>query len=120
MSSGYSTNEDLARSYLWWPYLDSEIESVVKECTTCQHTLKSPSEAPLHPWEWPNEPWSRLHIDYVRPIHNQMMLIIVDSHSKWIDVHVTTSSSASVTIEKLMSTFATHGLPHTIVWNNCE
>ena len=47
-----------------------------------------------------------------------MMLIIVDSHSKWIDVHVTTSSSASVTIEKLMSSFATHGLPHTIVSDN--
>ena len=64
---------------------------------------------------WPNERWSRLHIDYVGPIHNQMMLLIVDSHSKWIDVHVTTSSNASVTIEKLMSSFATYGLPHTIV-----
>ena len=110
--------KNLARSNLWWPYLDSDIESVVKECTTCQHKLKSPSEAPLHPWEWPNEPWGRLHIDYAGPIHNLIMLIIVDSHSKWIDVHVTTSSNASVTIEKLMSSFATHGLPHTIVSDN--
>ena len=67
---------------------------------------------------WPNEPWSRIHIDYAGPIHNQMMLIVVDSHSKWIDVHVTTSSSASVTIEKLMSSFAIHGLPHTSVSDN--
>ena len=82
---------NLARSYLWWPYLDYGIESVVKEGTTCQHKLKSPSEAPIHnPWEWPNEPWSRHHIDYAGPIHNQMMFIIVDSHSKWIDVHVIT------------------------------
>ena len=115
---GIVRSKNLARSYLWWPYLDSDIESVVKECTTCQHKLKSPSEAPLHPWEWPNEPWSRIHIDYAGPIHNQMILIIVDSHSKWIDVHVTTSSNASVTIEKLMSSFATHGLPHTIVSDN--
>ena len=99
-----------ARSYLWWAYLDSDIESVVKECTTCQHKLKSPSEAPLHQWECPHEHWSRLHIDYAGPIHNQMMFIIVDSHSKWIDVHVT--------IEKMMSSFATHGLPHTIVSDN--
>ena len=34
--------KNLARNYLWWPYLDSDIESVVKECTTCQHKLKSP------------------------------------------------------------------------------
>ena len=65
-----------------------------------------------------NEHWSRLHIDYVGPSQNQMMLIIVDPHSKWIGVHVTTSSNASVTIEKLMSSFATHGLPHTIVSDN--
>ena len=47
-----------------------------------------------------------------------MMLITVDSHSKWIDVHVTTSNNASVTIEKLMSSLATHSLPHTIVSDN--
>ena len=46
------------------------------------------------------------------------MPIIVDSHSKWIDVHVTTSSNSSVTIEKRMFSFATHGLPHTIVLDN--
>ena len=110
--------KNLARSYLCWPYLDYDIESFVKKCTTCQHKLKSPSEAPIHPWEWPNEPWSRIDIDYAGPIHNQMMPIIVDSHSKWIDVHATTSSNASVTIDKLMSSFDTHGLPHTIVSDN--
>ena len=108
--------KNLARSYFWWPYLDSDIESVVKECTTkTQITIRSPitsmgvAKCILR---------SRLHIDYAGPIHNQMMLIIVNSHSKWIDVHVTKSSNASVTIEKLMSTFATHGLPHTIVSDN--
>ena len=47
-----------------------------------------------------------------------MMLIIVDSHSKWNDVNVTTSINASMTIEKLMFSFAIHGLPHTIVSDN--
>ena len=47
-----------------------------------------------------------------------MMLIIGDSHSKWIDAHVRTSSNATVTIEKPMSSFATHGLHHTIVLDN--
>ena len=47
-----------------------------------------------------------------------MMLIIVDSRSKWMYVHATTPSNASVTIEKLMFSFPTHGLPHTIVSGN--
>ena len=42
----------------------------------------------------------------------------MDSHSKWIDVHVITSSNASVTMEKLLFSFATHGLHHTIVSDN--
>ena len=108
----------LARSYVWWPLIDTDIESVVKECNMCQQRHKSPSASPLHPWEWPQEPWSRLHIDYAGPIRDKMLLIIVDAYSKWIDVHVTNSSTASVTIQKLLITFATHGLPRTIVSDN--
>ena len=48
----------------------------------------------------------------------KMLLVIVDAHSKWIEVHVTTSSTAAVTIEKLRSTFATHGLPNVLVSDN--
>ena len=110
--------KSLARSYLWWPLLDMDIESVVKECAKCQHKQKAPAAAPLHPWEWPKEPWSRLHVDYAGPIHDKMLLIIVDAHSKWIDVHVTSSSTAATTIEKLMLSFSTHGLPNTIVSDN--
>jgi len=37
-----------------------------------------------------------------------MLLVIIDVHSKWIDVHVTNASTSQATIEKLMQTFATH------------
>ena len=91
---------------------------MVKECNMCQQRHKSPSASPLHHCEWPQEPWSRVHIDYAGPIRDKMLLIIVDAHSKWIDVHITNSSTASVTIQKQSITFATHGLPRTIVSDN--
>ena len=47
-----------------------------------------------------------------------MLLIIVDAHSNWIDVHITNSSTVSVTIPKLLITFSTHGLTRTIVSEN--
>ena len=90
----------LAWSYVWRPLIDTDIESVVKECNMCQQRHKSPSASPLHLWEWPQEPWSRLHIDYAGPIRDKMLLIIVDAYSKWIYVHVTNSSTASATIQK--------------------
>ena len=108
----------LARSYVWWPLIDTDIESVVKEFNMCQQRHISQAASPLHSWEWLQEPWSRLHIDYAGPIRDKILLIIVDAHSKCIDVHVTNSSTASETIQKLLITFATHGLPRTIVSDN--
>lgn len=51
---GVSRMKSLARSYIWWPGLDSEIESKVRSCSTCQVNRPSPTKAPLHPWEWPS------------------------------------------------------------------
>ena len=77
-----------------------------------------PAEAPLHPWEFPGRPWSRLHIDYAGPVQGKMISVIVDSYSKWIEAHVVTTATATATINKLRLTFATHGLPDIIVSDN--
>ncbi|XP_043200519.1 uncharacterized protein K02A2.6-like isoform X3 [Amphibalanus amphitrite] len=64
-------------------------------------------------------PWQRLHIDYAGPMEGgHWLLIIVDSYSKWVDVHITTSTSAAVTIDRLRQTFACHGLPLVLVSDN--
>ena len=50
---GVSRMKSLARCYIWWPQMDSEIEKLVLSCTVCQETRPSPATAPLHPWAWP-------------------------------------------------------------------
>ena len=59
---------------------------LVKKCTTCQESRPSPPVAPLHPWEWPSQPWSRLHLDFAGPFLGRMFLVLIDSHSKWMDI----------------------------------
>ena len=86
--SGSNKMKALARSYVWWPKMDSEIEAMVKDCTVCQGSQSLPSVAPLHPWEWPTQPWSRLHLDFAGPFMGHMFLILVDAHSKWIEAHI--------------------------------
>ena len=72
----------LARCYVWWPSMEQELEQKVKECTQCQELQNSPPQVPSHPWEWPQRPWARLHIDYAGPFMGKMFLITVDAHSK--------------------------------------
>ena len=66
--------------------------------------------APLHPWEWPSKPWSQIHMDFAGPYQSYMFLVIIDAHSKFIDVQLVQSITSTKCIEKLCDIFATHGL----------
>ena len=45
--------------------------------------------------------------------------VIVEARTKWMDIHYTGNSCTSaITIEKLRDSFATHGLPDTLVSDN--
>ena len=83
---------------MWWPNMDKEIEDVDKQCDTCQSSRFLPPVAPLHPWEWPQEPWSRLHIDFSGPLLGHIFLVLIDAHSKWLEVHIMRSISAVPTV----------------------
>ena len=111
---GISRMKSLARGYLWWPSMDFDIEQYVKDCHTCQSQCPQPSLAPVHFWDIPQQPWNRLHLDFAGPFLGHMYLILVDAHSKWIDVVLMHTITSANTIEKLQSIFAIHGLPKTI------
>ncbi|KAL6471846.1 hypothetical protein MHYP_G00204960 [Metynnis hypsauchen] len=115
---GIPRMKGLARSYMWWPNIDAEVEALVKACATCQENRNSPPVAPLHPWEVPDKPWRRIHIDYAGPWMGRMFLIIVDAYSKWIDAYSVSSSTSAVTIECLRTSFSQHGIPEIIVSDN--
>ena len=115
---GASKMKSLTRAYIWWPKLDSDIENLARSCTTCQQTSALPTRAPLHPWEWPSQPWSRLHLDFAGPFLGHMYLVTVDAYSKWLDVQIMKSITSENTIAKLKDIFTTHGLPQKIVTDN--
>ena len=50
--------------------------------------MPSLATAPLHPWQWPDKLWSHLHLDFVGPFLGKMDLVLVDAHSKWMEVVV--------------------------------
>ena len=110
--------KSVARSYLWWPGLDRDIEKIAQSCEACQQNKNAPPPAPLHPWSWPTKPWQRLHIDFVGPFLGTNFLVIVDAHSKWPEIFEMTNTSTAKTIATLRHLFSTYGLPEQIVSDN--
>ena len=98
---GIARMKSLSRSYVWWPGIDKDIEIRIKSCTQCQQNQKTPAKAPLHPWDWPERPWMRLHIDYAGPFLGKMFLVVVDAHWKWLEVVSVPSATSLHTIAKL-------------------
>ena len=90
----------------------------LKHCEQCAMLQKSPSPVPLHPWEWPNRPWTRIHVDYAGPFMGKMFLVLINAHSKWMEVQPVCSATPSNTISALRTIFATFGLPEILVSDN--
>lgn len=115
---GMCAMKRLARERVWWPGIDADIEETVKVCNTCQQLQPNMPKVPISPRKYPDGPWHRIHMDYAGPIDGKMLLVIVDSFSKWPDVWITSSVSAQDTIDSVRLTFATHGLPKVVVTDN--
>ena len=107
----------LARSYVWWPGIDQDIESTVRACSDCSKVANTPPTAPLHPWSWPQRPWQRVHIDFAEH-QGQHYFVLIDAHSKWPEVVPMRNTTTEKTIEILRNQFASHGLPEEVVSDN--
>ncbi len=110
--------KSVARSYVWWPEMDQNIEDLAKSRTSCQSAKNAPAVAPLHPWVWPTKPWQRIHVNFASPFLGKMFYIIVDAHSKWPKVDEMSSTSTAATIEVWGHMFASFGLPLQLVSDN--
>ncbi len=109
----------LARSYVWWPEIDLQIEGMAKGCSGCQRVQHAPKCSPLYPWEWPSTPWQRVHVDFAGPFLGMMFLVVVDANSKWPEVIIMHSkTTTSKTMEALRTVLARNGLPEQFVSDN--
>ena len=77
-----------------------------------------PTKAPLHPWEWATVPWQHIQINYASSFQNSMFLVVVDAHSKWLEVIPVSSTTSGTTIEVVHDLFARFAIPEQIVSDN--
>ncbi|XP_014204270.1 uncharacterized protein K02A2.6-like [Copidosoma floridanum] len=96
----------LARSYVWWPGLDGDVERIAKSCEACLKYNDSPPRSSLHVCDWPDVPGMRIHADFLGPVEGRMYLVIIDAHSKWVDIKPMRDISSKSTIEAFKEYFA--------------
>ncbi|CAB3238863.1 unnamed protein product [Arctia plantaginis] len=114
---GVNKMKTLARNYVYWPNLDMDLENVCRSCEPCRTVRDAPPRDTLHPWEFPLFPWQRLHADFAEHL-GKRYLLVVDAHSKWIEVLPMARTDAQSTITALMSVFGRFGLPSQLVTDN--
>ncbi|KRX30714.1 Uncharacterized protein T06_7005, partial [Trichinella sp. T6] len=90
----------LARSYVWWPKLDSEIENLsFTTARACAQVGISKNSV----------------ISHTRPIFGKNFLIVVDAFSKWLELRLLKNTTSELVILCLRQIFSINGLPDIIV-----
>ncbi|XP_011859929.1 PREDICTED: uncharacterized protein K02A2.6-like [Vollenhovia emeryi] len=110
--------KSIARRYCWWPGIDHDLETVVRNCASCNAVRKEPTKVEGQSWEEAERPFQRVHIDFAGPFKGQYFFVLVDAFSKWPEVHVTKDMTTQSVIQKCKQIFATFGIPEIIVSYN--
>ncbi|KAL0894785.1 hypothetical protein ABMA27_013312 [Loxostege sticticalis] len=115
---GITKTKSAARSRIWWPGIDGDIERWVGACATCASLRAAPPREPPAPWPKAAAPWQRVHIDYLS-IGQRVYLVIVDSFSKWLEcLYMHNGTSTRALISKLKCIFSIFGIPNVLVSDN--
>lgn len=107
----------VARSYVWWPHIDKDIEHYAKSCSVCQGTYNIPKEIIKTKWHLCTYPLERVHIDFFH-LNGNTFLLVVDAFSKYLDVKLMNKTDAKSVTSQLNNFFTVFGLAKTLVTDN--
>nr|XP_040577570.1 uncharacterized protein K02A2.6-like [Lepeophtheirus salmonis] len=107
--------KSVARSVIWWPGFDNDVEDFVSACRTCQESAPAPASQ-FTPFS-PANVWERVHVDYGK-IKGKDFLILMDAGSKWIEAAYMTNTSSEATLRQLFAWFSRFGFPEKIHSDN--
>ena len=117
---GLVRTKAIVREKIWFPQLDSTVESMIKDCLACQATTTLPKpREPLQMTPMPKKAWTHLAADFYGPLPTgEHLLVIIDEHSRYPVVEIVHSTSANTVIPILDKVFAMFGTPECIKTDN--
>lgn len=106
-----------ARTAVYWPGINADIEQMVSTCDTCiKHQAKQPKE-PLTITDIPEEPWQKVGTDIFH-LGGKNYLLVIDYLSNYPEMALLSNMSATCVITHMKSIFARHGIPQIVHSDN--
>jgi transposase InsO family protein len=116
---GLCRTKQLLREKVWFPGIDKHTERMINTCTACQANSQADKPEPLRMSQLPPTPWHTIHADFCGPFPSGAYLfVLIDAYSRYPEVDIVNSTSASSIIPKLNRVFATHGIPAVVCSDN--
>ena len=104
----------LARSAVFWPNINRDIDMIVDKCAECLQQRNNPAREKLIPHTVPSRAWQKLGIDLFQ-FGGKRFQIVVDYFSKWIEVgQVPRNAVSSDVLGHLNDIFTRFGYPECI------
>ena len=112
------------REHYWWPGMDGEVDSLLRNCALCSIHGKSakPCRPPVQRVAMPAGPWTRVVIDAIGPLKGPAAerygLVLVDAFSRWPEVAFMPEVTSPAVIEFLQAVFGREGIPQELLSDN--
>ncbi|KAI4891972.1 hypothetical protein NFI96_009139, partial [Prochilodus magdalenae] len=106
-----------ARSAVYWPGINRDIENMVGKCDTCNKYQSKQAREPMLIPDLPTAPWEKVGTDLFH-CNGKDYLLVIDYYSNFPEIALLSSTTASTVIMHMKSIFARHGIPKTVVSDN--
>lgn len=114
---GINKSQRRARELFYWPSMNVEIESEVRECSRCNKYAKSVTKEPLIPHEIPKFPFVEVACD-ICEYESKNFLVMMDYYSKWVEFKAMKNKSSQEVIRIWSEVFSGLGIPKLVIADN--
>lgn len=121
---GIARTKQRLRERFWWPGMDAEVRSQLRECGVCsRHDEHAKvTRPPLQAIPLPETVWQRVMVDIIGPMKGPQTerygIVLCDLYSRWPEVALCADVTASTVINLLEAVFSREGVPEELISDN--
>lgn len=116
---GITKTTKLMKQKVWFPHLDTKVQTALKTCMPCQATIQYQHADPIAIPEKPSRPWEALSLDFAGPFPNgKYLMVLMDDTSRYPVVKILSSLTSQSVINSITKIFSIFGIPKVIKTDN--